>query len=178
MKYTSAKPICLSIIIKSLYKCNSKPLYFIIKSALICTFIVSFKSIYYMKLFLHLILSKINHLRLSFQIYKNWSKKYPSMLSAFYCPKKHFLLFKKCARRQQKCIHSILVLLYDDGSLWKLSKAEKNRFVSNLRGGGERSVLTSHVTNDRVSIQIGWTFFSISFFLHTLGQLFSFLLRG
>ena len=125
-----------------------------------------------MKLFLHLILSKINHLRLSFQIYtKIDQRNTPSRLSAFCCPKKHFLLFKKCARRQQKCIHSIvLLLLYDDGSLWKLSKAEKNRFVSNLRGGGERSVLTSHVTNDRVSIQIGWTFFSISFFLHTLGS--------
>ena len=33
-----------------------------------------------MKLFLHLILSKINHLRLSFQIYKNWSKKYSQYL--------------------------------------------------------------------------------------------------
>ena len=143
-----------------------------IKSALICTFIVSFKSIYYMKLFLHLILSKINHLRLSFQIYTKIDRRNtPSRLSAFCCPKKHFLLFKKCARRQQKCIHSSTrLLLYDDGSLWKLSKAEKNRFVSNLRGGGERSVLTSHVTNDRVSIQIGWTFFSISFFLHTLGS--------
>ena len=48
---------------------------------------------------------------------------------------------------------------YIDG-LWKLSKAAKNRFVSNLRGGGERSVLTSHVTNDRVSIQIGRAFFN------------------
>ena len=143
-----------------------------IKSALICTFIVSFKSIYYMKLFLHLILSKINHLRLSFQIYTKIDRRNtPSRLSAFCCPKKHFLLFKKCARRQQKCIHSILLLLYDDGSLWKLSKAEKNRFVSNLRGGGERSVLTSHVTNDRVSIQIGRTFFQSHFFC-TLGRFF------
>ena len=114
-----------------------------------------------MKLFLHLIPSKINHLRLSFQIYKIDRKNTPSIAG---WPKKHFLLFKKCARRQQKCIHSILLLLYDDGSLWKLSKAEKNRFVSNLRGGGERSVLTSHVTNDRVSIQIGRTFFQSHFF--------------
>ena len=124
-----------------------------------------------MKLFLHLIPSKINHLRLSFQIYKIDRKNTPSIYIAGssqpispVLAQKHFLLFKKCARRQQKCIHSILLLLYDDGSLWKLSKAEKNRFVSNLRGGGERSVLTSHVTNDRVSIQIGRTFFQSHFF--------------
>ena len=124
-----------------------------------------------MKLFLHLILSKINHLRLSFQIYTKIDRKNtPAGFQRFAAPKNIFYYSKSVPVGNKNAYIVVLLLLYDDGSLWKLSKAEKNRFVSNLRGGGERSVLTSHVTNDRVSIQIGWTFFSISFFLHTLGS--------
>ena len=47
-----------------------------------------------MKLFLHLILSKINHLRLSFQIYKNWSKNTPAGSQRFAAPKNIFYYSK------------------------------------------------------------------------------------
>ena len=72
-----------------------------------------------MKLFLHLILSKINHLRLSFQIYiqKLIEKIPPADSQRFAAPKNIFYYSKSVPVGNKNAYIVVLLLLYDDGSL-------------------------------------------------------------